>query len=93
MYFIMEHDNRFIGLSTAKKLASALDCDYIKFLYIHLIISDTNRYRYNFSLLRYVQLIKYHYLIQVKQSWAGSGKRQRKNNPGASPRRRLDSKK
>jgi len=28
----MEHDNRVIGLSTAKKLASALGCNYTKFL-------------------------------------------------------------
>ncbi|MCL2805053.1 MAG: helix-turn-helix domain-containing protein [Treponema sp.] len=28
----MENDNRVIGLSVAKKLASALNCDYAKFL-------------------------------------------------------------
>ena len=28
----MEHDNRAIGLSSAKKLALALGCDYTKFL-------------------------------------------------------------
>ena len=28
----MEHDNRVIGLSIAKKLASALGCDFNKFL-------------------------------------------------------------
>ena len=28
----MEHDNRVIGFSIAKKLASALGCDYTKFL-------------------------------------------------------------
>jgi len=30
----MEHDNRVIGFSVAKKLASALGCDYTKFLSI-----------------------------------------------------------
>ena len=28
----MEHDNRVIGLSSAKKLASVLSCEYTKFL-------------------------------------------------------------
>ena len=28
----MEHDNRVIGLSVAKKLASVLNCDFTKFL-------------------------------------------------------------